>query len=199
MKTEIDVIEDIEQYQTVPGVIVLFLRVIVMLCFLAALRDTMDHEHNEVKLQFFLHFGAASLVWFIYLPAIAFIALQVSKFWRTPLLTGITYSADTFGHVTLVHLLWPTRCKQYYVLERSNSNQDQFDEELDVLGQQINQLNDKEKVQRRLSRGEEKSNVNNNSKNFGMVKLQKADVPTTVLLDLTSSSEDEEDLMLKPP
>ena len=40
------------------------------------------------------------------------------------------------------------------------------------MGQQINQLNDKEKVQRRLSRGEEKSNVNNNSKNFGMVKLQ---------------------------
>ena len=28
---------------------------------------------------------------------------------------------------------------------------------------------------------------------------QKADVPTSVLLDLTSSSEDEEDLMLKPP
>ena len=40
------------------------------------------------------------------------------------------------------------------------------------MGQQINQLNDKEKDQRRLSRGEEKSNVNNNSKNFGMVKLQ---------------------------
>merc|ERR1712226_1831764 len=111
----------------------------------------MDHEHNEVKLQFFLHFGAASLVWFIYLPAIAFIALQ-----------------------------------------------DQFDEELDVLGQQINQLNDKEKVQRRLSKGEEKSKVNN-SKRFGRVQQHKMDVPTSVLLDLTSSSEDEEDLMLKPP
>ena len=45
--------------------------------FWSVFRDTMDHEHNEVKLQFFLHFGAASLVWFIYLPAIAFIALQV--------------------------------------------------------------------------------------------------------------------------
>ena len=99
-----------------PGIIVLVLRVVVMVCFVTALRDTMEHEHNEERLNFFLHFGAASLVWFIYLPIVAAIALQVSKFWRLTLLTGITYSADTFGHCVLVHLLWPTRCQQYYLL-----------------------------------------------------------------------------------
>ena len=61
-------IEDIEEYQTIPGVIILVLRVIVMLVFLAALRDTMAHEYTPERIDFFLHFGAASLVWFIYLP-----------------------------------------------------------------------------------------------------------------------------------
>ena len=105
-----------------PGLIVLVLRVVVMLCFLTALRDTMDSEHNEERLQFFLHFGAASLVWFIYLPVEAAIALRVSKFWRVTLLTGITYSADTFGYIVLVHLLWPSRCKQYFLLAAPPSN-----------------------------------------------------------------------------
>ena len=65
---EVDVIEDIEEYQTVPGIIILVLRVIVMLVFLVALRDTMAHEYTPERIDFFLHFGAASLVWFIYLP-----------------------------------------------------------------------------------------------------------------------------------
>ena len=64
-------IEDIEEYQTIPGIIILVLRVIVMLVFLAALRDTMAHEYTPERINFFLHFGAASLVWFIYLPVCA--------------------------------------------------------------------------------------------------------------------------------
>ena len=63
-----DVIEDIEEYQTVPGIIILVLRVVVMIVFLVALRDTMAHEYTPERVDFFLHFGAASLVWFIYLP-----------------------------------------------------------------------------------------------------------------------------------
>jgi hypothetical protein len=47
-QTEVDVIEDIEEYQTVPGAIILVLRVVVMLCFLVALRDTMMHEFSQV-------------------------------------------------------------------------------------------------------------------------------------------------------
>ena len=61
-QTEVDVIEDIEEYQTIPGVIILILRIIVMLCFILSLRDTMSHEYNPDRLHFFLHFGAASLV-----------------------------------------------------------------------------------------------------------------------------------------
>lgn len=137
-QTEVDVIEDIEEYQTIPGVIILVLRIIVMICFILSLRDTMSHEYNPDRLHFFLHFGAASLVraypasvrwpeqavakpsklqvWFIYLPLMAVVALQISALWRTKFILGITYSADTFAYIVIMHLLWPSRKEQYFLL-----------------------------------------------------------------------------------
>lgn len=90
-QTEVDVIEDIDEYQTWPGWLTLALRVLIMVWFLFELRNTMTYEHNSNKLHFFLHFGAASLVWFIYLPVVALIALQVSPLWRYKLLLGKVY------------------------------------------------------------------------------------------------------------
>jgi len=116
MKTEVDVIEDIEEYQTYPGIITLLLRIIVMVGFVMALRDTMLYEYNPDKLNFFLHFGAASLVWFNYLPILAIIALQISALWREKFLIGVSYSVDTFAYAILMHLLWPSRSQQYFLL-----------------------------------------------------------------------------------
>jgi hypothetical protein len=90
-----------------------------MLWFVYELKDTMNHEHQPHKLNFFLHFGAAALVWFIYLPIVALIALQVSPLWRSKLLLGITYSADCFAFAVMTHLLWPTRSQQYFLLKTS--------------------------------------------------------------------------------
>ncbi len=41
----------------------LMLRIGIMVWFLFCLRSTMAFEHQKTKLDFFLHFGAASLVW----------------------------------------------------------------------------------------------------------------------------------------
>ena len=109
-------IEDIEEYQTYPGIITLLLRIIVMVGFVMALRDTMLYEYNPDKLNFFLHFGAASLVWFNYLPILAIIALQISALWREKFLIGVSYSVDTFAYAILMHLLWPSRSQQYFLL-----------------------------------------------------------------------------------
>lgn len=87
-QTEVDIIEDIDEYQTWPGWFILFFRSTIMIWFLYELRNTMTYEHNTQKLNFLLHFGASSLVWFIYLPIIALIALQVSALWRFKLLLG---------------------------------------------------------------------------------------------------------------
>jgi len=84
----VDIIEDIDEYQTWPGWLIICFRTLIMIWFLFELRNTMLYEHNAQKLNFFLHFGASALVWFIYLPIIALIALQVSALWRFKLLLG---------------------------------------------------------------------------------------------------------------
>ena len=60
--------------------------------------------------------GAASLVWFIYLPLMAVVAWQISALWRTKFIIGVTYTADTFAYGVLMHLLWPSRKEQYFLL-----------------------------------------------------------------------------------
>lgn len=87
-RTEVDIISDIDEYQTWPGLLVLACRSSIMLWFLWELRNTMKYEHSSKKLDFLLHFGASSLVWFIYLPVVALIALQVNTMWRYKLLLG---------------------------------------------------------------------------------------------------------------
>lgn len=83
-----DIIEEIDEYQTWPGWLILTLRVAIMTWFVLELRNTMVYEHNMPKLNFLLHFGASSLVWFVYLPIIALIALQISPLWRFKFLLG---------------------------------------------------------------------------------------------------------------
>ncbi|KAG7164742.1 Transmembrane protein 145-like 1 [Homarus americanus] len=133
---EVDVIEDIDEYQTWPGWLTLALRVLIMVWFLFELRNTMMYEHNTNKLHFFLHFGAASLVWFIYLPVVALIALQISPLWRYKLLLSFTYSADLLAHSFMTYMLWPERSEQYLLLayEADLSNElDEFNEAPHVL------------------------------------------------------------------
>lgn len=88
-QTEVDIIEDIDEYQTWPGWFILVLRCAIIVWFLMELKTTMLYEHNTAKLQFFLHFGASALVWFIYLPIVAVIALQIPALWRFKLLLGM--------------------------------------------------------------------------------------------------------------
>lgn len=118
--TEVDIIEEIDEYQTWPGWLILALRVAIMTWFVLELRNTMMYEHNMPKLNFLLHFGASSLVWFVYLPIIALIALQISPLWRFKFLLGITYSADCLAFCVMAHLLWPTRSEQYLLLAPSD-------------------------------------------------------------------------------
>ncbi|GAB0090795.1 integral membrane protein GPR180 [Sergentomyia squamirostris] len=127
-RTEVDIISDVDEYQTWPGWIVLVCRSGMMLWFLWELRSTMRYEHSTKKLDFLLHFGASSLVWFIYLPVVALVALQVSPLWRYKLLLGITNSADCLAFCVMTGLLWPNRAGQYLLLAGNFSGMDELDE-----------------------------------------------------------------------
>ncbi|XP_037813876.1 integral membrane protein GPR180 [Lucilia sericata] len=128
-RTEVDIISDVDEYQTWPGWIVLILRTTFMLWFLYELRNTMKYEHSTKKLDFLLHLGASSLVWFIYLPIVAIVALQVSPMWRYKLLLGITNSADCLAYCVMTGLLWPNRSGQYLLLTGTKyAGMDELDE-----------------------------------------------------------------------
>ncbi|XP_017123729.2 uncharacterized protein LOC108143709 [Drosophila elegans] len=128
-RTEVDVVSDIDEYQTWPGWIVLILRTSFMMWFLYELRNTMKYEHSTKKLDFLLHLGASSLVWFIYLPIVAIVALQVSPMWRYKLLQGITNSADCMAYCVMTGLLWPHRAGQYLLLAGTKyAGMDELDE-----------------------------------------------------------------------
>lgn len=143
--TEVDVIEDIDEYQTWPGWLIIVFRTLIMIWFIYELRITMLYEHNTQKLNFLLHFAASSLVWFIYLPILALIALHVSALWRLKLLLGITYSADCFAYCVMAHLLWPTRSEQYFLLAGGSNAEleelDQFDEAPHIVNNSYTSLN----------------------------------------------------------
>ncbi|GLV33763.1 uncharacterized protein CBL_11350 [Carabus blaptoides fortunei] len=142
--TEVDIIEEIDEYQTWPGWLIIIFRSLIMVWFVFELRTTMLYEHNTQKLHFFLHFGASSLVWFIYLPIIALIALHVSLMWRYKLLVGITYSADCFAYCIMAHLLWPTRSEQYFLLASNTAAEmeelDEFNEAPHVINHSYTSL-----------------------------------------------------------
>ncbi|KAL7052607.1 hypothetical protein ACKWTF_004935 [Chironomus riparius] len=127
--TEIDVISDIDEFQTWPGFLVLISRSCIMLWFLYELRTTMKYEHSTKKLDFLLHFGASSLVWFIYLPIIAVISMSVSVFWRYKLLLAVINSVDCLAYCVMMGLLWPNRSGQYLLLAGPNTLRiDELDE-----------------------------------------------------------------------
>lgn len=79
---EVDVISDKDEWQTWPGYIILTFRIGIMVWFLIELRDTFHMETSPDKNQFYLHFGAGFLVWFVYLPIVALILTQISALWR---------------------------------------------------------------------------------------------------------------------
>lgn len=76
----------------------------------------MYYEHNVHKLHFFLHFGASALVWFIYLPIIALIALRVSALWRFKLLLGklkTSVNLKPYFFITFVLIIMCIFCRNY--------------------------------------------------------------------------------------
>jgi len=82
LQIEVDLISDIDEWQTAPGALILAFRLFIMLWFLWELRGTFLLERDMKKTKFYLHFGAGFLVWFVYLPLIAVVCTYVSSLWR---------------------------------------------------------------------------------------------------------------------
>lgn len=96
-----------EQFNSTPRRLSLLLRVIIMLYFLLELRTTMILEQEKKKLQFYLHFGALTMVWFVHTVIVYIISLRVDSTWQSKLISGFSSAANFLGFAVTTRLLWP--------------------------------------------------------------------------------------------
>ncbi|KAG1653967.1 hypothetical protein GQR58_025308 [Nymphon striatum] len=145
--TEIDIIEDIDEYQTLPGWLNIGFRLIIVGWFLVELRNTMILENDSFKLQFYLHFGAG-IPLILHIPAFCcdycstcvyydsskvidrldLIDVVESLWARCPPNSCITCSADFLAFAITSNLLWPTRSEQYFQLAAIPDAGDELEE-----------------------------------------------------------------------
>lgn len=112
---EVDVISNIDEWQTWPGYITLAFRLMIMVWFLVELRQIVRNSKHPDRLLFLQQFGAYFLVWFIYLPLLAIISTQFSALWKHKIILNIQNGADCLSYAVLVHLLWPSRSILYLI------------------------------------------------------------------------------------
>ncbi|XP_076097602.1 integral membrane protein GPR180-like [Mytilus galloprovincialis] len=113
--TEVDVISNIDEWQTWPGYITLIFRCFIMVWFMVELRQIVRYSKHPDRLLFIQQFGAYFLVWFIYLPILAIISTQFSALWKHKIILNIINGADWLSYMVLIHLLWPSRSILYLI------------------------------------------------------------------------------------
>lgn len=96
-----------EQFNSTPRRLSLLLRVVIMIYFLLELRTTMILEQEKKKLQFYLHFGALTMVWFVHTVIVYIISLRVDTNWQSKLISGFSSAANFLGFAVTTRLLWP--------------------------------------------------------------------------------------------
>lgn len=105
--------KDTETFNSTPRRLSLLLRIVIMFYFLLELRTTMILEQEQKKLQFYLHFGALSMVWFVHSLIVYVISLRVEIVWQSKLISGFSSAANFLAFAITTRLLWPKSSRSY--------------------------------------------------------------------------------------
>lgn len=125
---------DTEQFNTTPRRLSLVLRIVIMLYFLLELRTTMILEQEKKKLQFYLQFGALSMVWFVHSIIVYVISLRVEIVWQSKLISGFSSAANFLAFAVATRLLWPQSSRSYLFRKQKRDRSESADGvELDNL------------------------------------------------------------------
>ncbi|KAH9497822.1 hypothetical protein DERF_013778 [Dermatophagoides farinae] len=124
MKNSLNMIEEVDEFHTVPGWISLGFRIVLMLWFIYELRHTMMLEQDSRRLKFYLHFGAGMLVWFVHLPLVAMVAIHIDLMWRCKIITGFSSTADFLAFAILTRIMWTTNNKQFLIPDNHIYNEE---------------------------------------------------------------------------
>lgn len=114
--------KDTEQFNSTPMRLSLLLRLVIMVYFLLELRTTMILEQEQKKLQFYLHFGALSMVWFVHSVIVYVISLRVEAVWQSKLISGFSSAANFLAFAITTSLLWPKSSRSYLFRRRKHNS-----------------------------------------------------------------------------
>ncbi|CAF3672795.1 unnamed protein product [Rotaria sp. Silwood1] len=102
----INPVTDSNHYQTFANYFSLLFRCFVMLLFVFELKETTQEEKNLEKLQFFHHFGACCMVWFIYPTALIFIMSFVTELYRVKLIISVVTLVNFLSILIISYILF---------------------------------------------------------------------------------------------
>jgi hypothetical protein len=101
-------------YDSVPGLIVILLRIGVTAWFLWCLRATVGFETLPEKRKFYTLFGFCYTVWFLLLPGIVALAYALPEWVRFKTVGGLSLSADALAFIVFVVILSPSRAVSFF-------------------------------------------------------------------------------------
>jgi len=101
-------------YESVPGILLLVLRVITFGWFLWELRQTFIEEEDPKKRTFYKYFGGAYSCWFLALVLVVITAI-ISPAWdRAKTVMALYLIFNCLGFCSLAFILWPSRAIYYF-------------------------------------------------------------------------------------
>uniref|UniRef100_A0AC35U7Y8 GpcrRhopsn4 domain-containing protein n=1 Tax=Rhabditophanes sp. KR3021 TaxID=114890 RepID=A0AC35U7Y8_9BILA len=119
-------------FSTYPDCLMVLIRCVYAVWFLYEIREYINLVDNINKASFLAHFGAATLVWFVYYPIFGVFSIYISEFWRLKITLGIVTFANFVTTVCLVNFFLPRSTYQKFLsndnylsfvnLKRLNSN-----------------------------------------------------------------------------
>jgi len=101
-------------YASIPGLLVILLRLGLTGWFLWSLSKTVQLETVTEKRTFYLYFGGSYTLWFLLLPAIVAFALVLEPWYQMRTVTGMMLSADALAMMWFVVLLSSSRAHRYF-------------------------------------------------------------------------------------
>jgi GPR180/TMEM145, transmembrane domain len=101
-------------YETIPGIILLVLRVLTMFYFLANIFFTLRGEDRHDKRRFYFFIALVYGIWFALLPIFAGIAAAVDDWVRTKVVMAASLSSTTIFYTVLCVLMWPSLSDKYF-------------------------------------------------------------------------------------
>eukprot|EP01116_Phalansterium_solitarium_P011476 TRINITY_DN27167_c0_g1_i1.p1 TRINITY_DN27167_c0_g1~~TRINITY_DN27167_c0_g1_i1.p1 ORF type:complete len:420 (-),score=67.38 TRINITY_DN27167_c0_g1_i1:290-1549(-) len=107
-------------YDSIPGIIVVCLRVLAMLWFLWSIRQSHLEESHPNKRRFYIIFGATYLVWFLMLPLVCALAAAMPPWERYKVVQSLYVTTNAAAIFVLQWLLWPSRAAEYFQISRSD-------------------------------------------------------------------------------